>query len=230
MAAVGNFGCPKFTLDHISGYFVILDQYRFFIFFKNLFTKWLLLAIFLYLISGHFRSIHNFCFEIFDKMAAVSHFGCQKFTLDHISVYFISIQIFEFFFTKWLSVAILDVRKSLSISFLSISDRYAMLIFFEIFCKMADDGHFGCQKFTFDRISGHFRLICNFNFFWKFLTKWLPVAIMDVQNSLLITISVYFISIQIFEFFLQNGCRWPFWMSENHFRSHFYPFQIDMQC
>ena len=27
--------------------------------------------------------------------------------------------------------------------------------------------------------------------------------------------------------FLQNGCRWPFWMSEIHFRSHFWPFQID---
>ena len=30
-------------------------------------------------------------------------------------------------------------------------------------------------------------------------------------------------------FCLQNGCRRPFWMSENHFRSHFYPFHIDMQ-
>ena len=29
------------------------------------------------------------------------------------------------------------------------------------------------------------------------------------------------------EFFLQNGCRRPFWMSEIHFRSHFWPFQID---
>ena len=27
--------------------------------------------------------------------------------------------------------------------------------------------------------------------------------------------------------FLQNGCRRPFWMSENHFRSHFWPFQIN---
>ena len=31
------------------------------------------------------------------------------------------------------------------------------------------------------------------------------------------------------EVFLQNGCRRPFWMSENHFRSHFWPFQIDTQ-
>ena len=33
-------------------------------------------------ISGHFRSICNFFFDIFDKMAAFGHFGCPKFTLD----------------------------------------------------------------------------------------------------------------------------------------------------
>ena len=46
---------------------------------------------------------------------------------------------------------------------------------------MADVGH--CSKFTFDRISGHFRSIYNFNFLGKFLTKWLPAAILDVRNS-----------------------------------------------
>ena len=70
---------------------------------------------------------------------------------------------------------------------------------------MAAVGHFGCPKFTFDVISGHFRSIRNFffkiclqndhrsiqidtqlNFFYKFLTKWLPSAILDVRNSLLI--------------------------------------------
>ena len=86
-------------------------------------------------------------------------------------------------------MAILDVQKSLSISFLAISDRYATLIIFEILDKMAAVGHFGCPKFTLDHISGHFRSIQIFIFFY---------------------------------FFLQNGCRWPFWMSENHFRSHFY--------
>ena len=37
-------------------------------------------------ISGHFRSIRNFI--IFDKMAAVGHFGCPKFTFDRISGHF----------------------------------------------------------------------------------------------------------------------------------------------
>ena len=30
-------------------------------------------------------------------------------------------------------------------------------------------------------------------------------------------------------FFSQNGCRRPFWMTENHFWSHFSPFQINTQ-
>ena len=76
MAAVGHFGCPKFTLDRIS---------------------------------GHFRSI--------------GHFGFPKFTFDRNSGHFRSIQNFIGFF----SVVILDVRKSLSIAFLAISDRSALL-------------------------------------------------------------------------------------------------------
>ena len=93
---------------------------------------------------------------------------------------------------------ILDVRNSLSITFLAISDQYAnfvfeICIFVNLFYKMAAVGHFGCPKFTLDHISGHFR------------------------------------SIQIFLKFLQNICQWPFWMSENHFRSYFWPFQIDTQ-
>ena len=63
-----------------------------------------------------------------------------------------------------LTSAILDVRISLSIAFLAISDQYATLICLEIFDKMADVGHFGCLKFTFDRISGHFRSIGHFGF------------------------------------------------------------------
>ena len=48
---------------------------------------------------------------------------------------------------------ILEVRKSLSISFLATSDRYGTFF---------SGGHFGCPKITFDRISGHFRLIGHF--------------------------------------------------------------------
>ena len=66
---------------------------------------------------------------------------------------------------------------------------------------------------------------------WFFFTKWLPAAILDDRKSLLIT----FLAISdqyatfFFIFFSQNGCRRPFWMTENHVRSHFSPIQINMQ-
>ena len=138
-------------------------------------------------ISGHFRSIRNyFVFEIFDKMPAGGYFGCLKITFDHISGHFSDLFCFLKFVTKWPPAPILDVRNSLLIAFLAISDRYATFFgkmaavghfgcpkftfygnsgrsiqsFFLIFLQNA---HFGCPKFTFDRISGHFRLICNFS-------------------------------------------------------------------
>ena len=72
------------------------------------------------------------------------------------------LNLFWKFWTKWLPSAILDVRNSLSIAFLAIVDQYRILIFFEIFDKMAGGGHFWCSKITFDGISGHFRSIDHF--------------------------------------------------------------------
>ena len=69
------------------------------------------------------------------------------------------------FWTKWLPLAILDDRNSLWITFLAILDQIQIFYFFY---KMAAGGHFGCPKFTFDRLSGHFRSISNFNFFLNF--------------------------------------------------------------
>ena len=103
-------------------------------------------------ISGHFRSIRNFIF-----------FG--KFLFLWI------------LFTKWLLAAILNVRKSLSVAFLAISDQYDFFL--------------------------------NFVF-----TKWLPSAIFDVRNSLWIIFLAILDQYRFFlGHFLQNGCRWPFWMS-----------------
>ena len=149
MAAGGHFGWPKITFDRIS---------------------------------RHFRSIRKLFFEIFHEMATCGHFGWPKITFDRISLHFRSICnsfFFDFFFTKWLPVTILDDRKSLSIAFLSISDQYATFFFH----KMAAGGHFGCisrhfrsirnlaagshfgwPKITFDRISRHFRSIPNLFF------------------------------------------------------------------
>ena len=47
-------------------------------------------------------------------------------------------------------------------------DQYGILFFWNFFNKMAAAAHFGCPKFTFDPISGHFRSIRNFFFFGKF--------------------------------------------------------------
>ena len=75
------------------------------------------------------------------------------------------------------------------------------------FYKMAAGGHFGCLKIAFDCIYGHFRSIGH----------------LDVWNSFQIHTDLNNV------FFWQNGRRQPFWMCENHFRSHFWPFQIDTQ-
>ena len=89
----------------------------------------------------------------------------------------------------------------ISIHFTSICN----LNFLKFLDKMAAGGLFGCLKFSFDRISGHFRSIGHFEF---------PKFTFDRNSG-------HFRSIQNFFF------RQPFWMCENHFGSHFWPFQID---
>ena len=128
---------------------------------------------------------------------------------------------------------------------------------------MAAVGHFGCPKFTFDRISGHFRSIpILFGFFYNMATgehfgcskitldsnscHFRSIQNLECSKITFDCISGHFWSIghfgcpkftfdgtdpygSFFFFFWQNGRRWPFWMSENNFRSHFWPFQIDTQ-
>ena len=69
-------------------------------------------------------------------------------------------------FTKWPPVAILDDRKSLSISFRAISRHFISIrnfILYFFFHKMATGGvHFGWSKITFDCIFLNFRSIRNF--------------------------------------------------------------------
>ena len=99
-----------------------------------------------------------------------------------ISDQYTTFYLFYFFFTKWLPAAILDDRKSLSITFRHFRsilnfwmtenhlrshfspfqiNTQPLLIFYFVH-KMAAGGHFGCPKITFDRISRHFRSIRNF--------------------------------------------------------------------
>ena len=66
----------------------------------------------------------------------------------------------------------------------------------------------------------------------NFFHKMAGAAILDDLKSLSITflaISDQYAAFLFFYFFLQNGRRLSFWMTENHFRSHFSPFQINTQ-
>ena len=87
MAAAGHFGCPKITFGRISGHFGSISNF----FFLEIFDKWLTsailgvrnsLSIAFQVISDRYATF-NF-FGNFWQMAAVGHFGCPKFTLDHI--------------------------------------------------------------------------------------------------------------------------------------------------
>ena len=55
------------------------------------------------------------------------------------------------------------------------------------------------------------------------------VAILDNRKSLLIAFFAISDQYATFNFFSQNGHRWPFWMTENNFQSHFSPIQFNTQ-
>ena len=125
MAAGGHFGWPKIAFDRISRHFRSICN---FYFFDNFFTKWPPTAIlddrnslsieFLAILD---QSATFYLFYFFHKMAAGVHFGWPKITFDRISRHFRSIPnffFFDIFFSKWLSAAILDDRKSRLIAFL----------------------------------------------------------------------------------------------------------------
>ena len=93
----------------------------------------------------------------------------------HLSPFQINTQLL-YLITKWLPVAILDDRKSLSITLLAISDQYATFFFH----KIAAGGLLDDRKsllIAFIAISDKYA-----TFF--FLTKWLPAAILDDRKSL----------------------------------------------
>ena len=210
MAASGHFVWPKIAFDHIS---------------------------------RHFRSIRNFIF--------CSQIGLQRPFFGHpkwlpaailddrksLSITFqINMQLWFFKFSSQngLPAAILDDRKSILNAFLAISDQCATFPFFVH--KMAAGGHFGLPKIAFDHISRHFRSIRNFFFNFH---KMAAVGHFGWPKITFECISRHFRSIQLF-FFETFSSKWPpadileirfgpFWLTENHFRSHFSPFQINTQ-
>ena len=199
MAAGAHFGCSKFTFDRISGHFRSIRNSNFYgNFWQNGWRRPYWMS------EIHFQS-HFWPFQIDTQLIFFGNFwqnGWHRpFWMSeiHFRSHFWTFQIDRPFwiseihfrsqfwpfqintnFCKNFSAAILDVRKSLWIAFLTISDRLAILdvrwhfwpcqihtelnYFCLIFDKMATGGHFGCPQITFDRFSGHFRSIRNFLF------------------------------------------------------------------
>ena len=244
MATGGHFGWPKITFDRISRYFRLIRNFFFLIFFSQNGCRrpfWMTENHFWSYFSPF--QINTQLFNFFHKLAAGGHFGWPKITFDRISRHFRSIRNFYlfsqigcrrpfwmtenhfrshfslfqintqllFFFTKWLLVAILDDQKSLLIT---ITRHFRSKRNFYFFLKMAAGGHFRWTKITFNRITRHFRSKCNF---FIYFSKWSPGAILDDRKSLLITFLAISDQYATFFFFSQNGCWWPFWMTENHF-------------
>ena len=123
----------------------------------------------------------------------------------------------------------------------------------EIFHKMTAGGHFGLPKITFDRISQNFRSICNFPFFEKnsqngrrrpfwiaeihfrsllkknIFTIWPPAAINRKSLSIaILAISDLYATFLLLTF-LTKCPPAAILDYQNHFRSHFSPFQINTQ-
>ena len=247
MVVGGHFGWPKITFNRISRNF---RSIRFFspngagghfgwpkITFDG--------------ISRHFRSIRNFDFFFSPNGCWRPLWMTENHFRSHFSAFQIIMQLLFFwiFFTKWLPAAILDDRKSLSMAFLAISDQCTTFYFFH---KMAACGHFGWPKITFDRISRYFRSIRNFYFFGFFFHKmaagdhfgWPKITFNRITRHFRSIRNFHFglpkitfnritchfrptRNFSFFWFFFQNGRRRPFWTTENHFWSHYSPFQIN---
>ena len=189
---------------------------------------------------------HNFYFcEVFLQNGCRRPFWMSE---NHLWSHFWPLQI-KTQLKFWLPSAILDVRNSLWITFLAILDQYRFLFIFYFFTKwlwitflaILDQYRFwnflqnGCRwpfwmsekhfSISFLSISHRYATLI----FVEFFEKWLTSAILDVRISLLIAflaISDRYATLTFFEP-NKNGWRRPFWMSEIHFRSHFWPFQID---
>ena len=121
---------------------------------------------------------------------------------------------------------ILDVRKSLLIAFLAISDRSAILDVWNslsiAILAISDRYNYFFSAAILD--------------IWKSLSiAFLAIsdrsAILDVRNSLLMAFRWHFWTFffHLFLNFWQNVRRRPFWVFENNFWSLFWRFQIDTQ-
>ena len=122
-------------------------------------------------------------------------------------------------------MAILDDRKSLLIAFLDISLQHSFIYLF--FSQNGYRRPFWMIKNHFRSHFSPFQINIQFLFFGIFFHKMAAGVHFGWSKITFDRISRHFRSIG--NFFFQNGRRRPFLMTENHFRSHFSPFQINTQ-
>ena len=206
MAGGGHLECSKITFDRISGHFrsighngclkftfttailAISDRYKSCFFpVAILDVRKSLLIVFLAILDPYGIFIFNF-WENGRRQPFWSHFW--PFQIDRVSAQKSGRKTFN---KSNRSIGHNGCLKfTFTIAILAISDRYRSSFFSSghfgcqkiTFDRLSGHfrsiGHFGCPKFTFDRISGHFRSIRNLIFLFKFLTKWPTAAILDV--------------------------------------------------
>ena len=156
-------------------------------------------------------------------MPAGANFGCPKFTFDRISGHFRSNGSFNFFLNFWPN----GCRRPFWMSKIHFRLHFwPFWINTKIFFYKMAGGPILDVRMNY-LISGHFKSIRNLIFFGKFLTKWLPSAILDVRNSLLIAFLAILINTEFFgrskiTFDCISGHLW----SIGHFWWHFWAFQI----
>ena len=90
------------------------------------------------LFRSHFSSFQINTQLLFLELFSRTFWITENDFRSHFSPFQINMQLL-FFFTKWLPAAILDDRKSLSISFLVISDQYTTFIFRIVFTDILDN-------------------------------------------------------------------------------------------
>ena len=203
-------------------FLTISDQYSTLIFWILFLTKWTTapnfgwLKITLDRFPRNFRSIRYFIFFIFfTKWTPAAIFGWPKINF-HFS---------EFFSTKWLFLMTENHFQSHFSPFHINTQLKFFWIFFTKCPPAAILDNRNSLSIVFLAISYRYATF----FFYKMATG----RHFGWQKITFDCISCHFISICNFnflgDFFLQNGHRRPFWMTENHRWSYFSPFHINTQ-
>ena len=235
MASGAHFWYPKFTFDLISGHFRSMRN----LIFVQIFDKMAAVdhfgcPIFTFdRISDHFRSIQNFFFFILQN--GRPFLMSEIHIWSHFWPFQINAHLYFFwkFLTKWQPSTIVDVRNSLLMEFLAISNQYKTFSFLIFFLKMASGAHFWYPKFTFDLISGHFRSMRNL-IFVQIFDKMAAVDHFGCPIFTFDRISDHFRSIQnIFFLFYKMAAhfwcpKFTFDLISGHFRSirNFFVFKL----